>query len=63
MHAIHGACLVGFGEALQLLFGLFDRAEIEQLAQIGVAHQLAELILIDGEWPALGARPAGASPS
>ena len=37
------------GEALGGLFDLGDGVGIEQFAQIGLAEQLAQLILIDGE--------------
>ena len=47
--AVEGADLVGFGEGLQLLFGFLDGVEVEELAQVGVAEELAELILIDRE--------------
>ena len=49
MHAVGVARLVSLAEALQLLFGLFDGVGVEQLAQVGVAQEFAELVLIDGE--------------
>ena len=47
--AVRGARAVVFREALQLLFHLGDRIGIEQFAQIGIAQQLAQLILVDGQ--------------
>ena len=49
MDAVHGAGTVVGREHLQLLFGFFDGVAVEQLAQIGVAKELAQLFLIDGE--------------
>ena len=47
VHGIQVARLVALGERLQLLFRHFDRVQVEQLAQVGVAHQFAKLVLVD----------------
>src|SRR5207237_8181747 len=47
--AIEVAGFVTFDEGLELLFGFFDGGEVEELAEVGVAEELAELVLVDGE--------------
>ena len=47
MNAVGGARTGGFGEGLHLLFNLGDGVSVEQLAQVGVAEQIAEPLLID----------------
>ena len=49
MDAVGGAGAVVFRQALGGFFHLGDGVGIEQLAQVGFAEQLAQLILIDGE--------------
>ena len=49
MDAVGGASAHGFGQRLQLLFHLGDGIGVEQLAQVGIAQQIAQLLLIDGE--------------
>ncbi len=49
VNAIGGAGASGLGERLQLLLDLGDGVGVEQLAEIGVAEQIAKLFLIDGE--------------
>ena len=47
--SVGGAGASGLGERLQLLLDLGDGVGVEQFAQVGVAEQIAELLLIDGE--------------
>ena len=47
--AISGAGTVVFEQALGGLFNLGDGVGIEQFAEVGIAQQFAQLILIDGE--------------
>ena len=49
MHAVHALRLVPLVEVLQLDFELVQCVGIEQLAQFGLAEELAELRLIDGQ--------------
>ena len=58
MDAVGGANPLGFEQTLQLLFHFADGVRIQQLAQIGIAQQVAQLFLIDGKrlCPALGQR-------
>ena len=47
--AVHGAGAVVGCEQLELLLGFFDGVEVEQFAEVGVAKQFAELVLVYGE--------------
>ena len=49
MNAVGRAGAIRFGQALRRLFDFGDGIGIEQLAQIGLAQQFAQLVLIDGE--------------
>jgi hypothetical protein len=49
VNAIGGTGAMGFGEALRGFFYVRDCIGVEQLAQIGLTKQFAQLILIDGE--------------
>ncbi|HTU58759.1 MAG TPA: hypothetical protein VMF89_10000 [Polyangiales bacterium] len=49
MDAIGGVHALRLFQALQLFLDLVDGVGVEQLAQIGVAQQLAKLVLIDEE--------------
>ena len=47
--AVRGANALGFEQALQLLFHFADGIGVQQLAQVGIAQQVTQLLLIDGE--------------
>src|SRR5579862_4788817 len=47
--SIEGARLIAFDERLELLLGLLDGGGVEELAEVGIAEQFAELVLIDGQ--------------
>ena len=49
VHAIERPRFVCFRCMLQLFFGFFDGVDVEQFAQIGIAEQLAQLVLIDAQ--------------
>ena len=49
MNAVRRTRAIVFREALRRLFHFRNRIGIKQLAQIGLAQQLAQLILVDGE--------------
>ena len=49
MYTVKVACLVALDDALELFLGLLDGGDVKELAEVSVAEELAELVLVDGE--------------
>src|ERR1700722_12563284 len=49
MHAIRRTDALRFEQAVQLFFYFADGVRIQQLAQVSVPEQIAQLLLVDGK--------------